>query len=176
MMELNTLVDRAVEIRNAIVSPNLKQRLADAAQELSMAGNNQARVELLNEASLALTRVLYETEADGAWANIDRRTHRLLIPAPWGRSGWRKWGLRQWEATILRNILQVRCQMRRTEPLFDYSEEGRSWHLNLRVYGRLDQALMYWKANPVTLKDWRMFADIYRQQAHERALRGRHNA
>lgn len=174
-MELEKLIDRAQGIRQAVVAPNVKQRLAETAQELSLAGANQMRVELLNEAVLALTRILYETDPDGVGANLDRRTYRILVPVPWGKAGWRRWGLRDWEATMLRQILIVRSQMRRVPPLLDYNEAARSWHLNLAEFARLDQALLYWKTNPITLREWRKFADIYRQRAHDRTRRNVEN-
>ena len=150
MMELDTLIERTQQVREASPVPSVKQRMATAAQELSLAGSNQARVELLNEAVLAITKLCYECDRDGLPSNIDARTHRLLIPAPWGKAGWRRWGLRDWEAGILRQILIVRGQMQRVAPLFDYNQETRQWHLNLTQYPRFDQALMYWKSNPIT--------------------------
>lgn len=172
-MELDTLIERTQQLREALPMPNVKQRLAAAAAELSLAGNNQARVELLNEAVLALAKVLYECDPDGLPANIDTKTHRILIPVPWGRAGWKKWGLRYWESELLRKILIVRGQMRRVQPLFDYNEAARTWHLNYGDYSRLDLALLHWKQNQITLKEWRTFADIYRRQAHDRMNRHR---
>lgn len=173
-MELTTLIERTQQIRDALPLPSVKQRLAAAAAELSNAGNNQARVELLNEAVLSATNLCFQTDADGVFCNIDRRTHRLLFPAPWGKRGWKRWGdIRDWEATMLRQILIVRCQMQRVIPLFDYNNEGRNWHLNLQDYPRLDTALVYWKKQPVTLSEWRTHADAYRQRAHERVERKR---
>jgi hypothetical protein len=171
-MELDTLIERTQAIRDALPVPSVKQRLASAAAELSLATSNQARVELLNEAVMSATNLCYQVDADGVFCNIDRRTHRLLFPAPWGKAGWRKWGeMREWEATILRQILIVRCQMQRVIPLFDFNGEGRAWHINLQDYPRLDLALLYWKKTPITLAEWRLHADAYRQRAHERTLR-----
>lgn len=173
-MELETLIERTQQIRDALPLPNVKQRLATAAQELSLAGYNQSRVELLNEAVLSATNLCFQTDHDGGFCNIDRRNHRLLFPAPWGKKGWKKWGdMRDWEATMLRQILIVRCQMQRVTPLFDYNNEGRAWHINLIDYGRLDLALVYWKRTPITLSEWRTHADAYRQRAHERVERKR---
>lgn len=173
-MELQQLFDRAVEIRNVVTdTTTVRQRMAEAAAELSNAGSNQMRVELLNEACLAITKLCYEIDPDGVPCNVDNRTYRLLVPAPWGKAGWKRWGLRDWEAGILRQILMVRCQMQRTQPLFDYNAETRTWHANLQAYPRLDLALIYWKSNPISLRDWRLYADIYRQKAHARAIRNR---
>lgn len=169
------IIERTQTIRELASNPDkaIKQRMAQAAAELSRAGSNQTRVELLQEAVLAMTKLCYEVDPDGQPANIDSRTHRLLVPAPWGRAGWKRWGLRAWEAEILRQILIVRCQMRRVEPLFDYNTEARTWHVNMQHYSRLDLALLYWKQYPITLKEWRRFADVYRAQAHARTIRNR---
>ena len=165
-METVTLIGRTQQIREALPLPNVKQRLAAAAQELSLAGYNQSRVEILQESVLHFTTTLYAVDQSGRLENVDHRTHRILIAAPWGSSGWNRWNMRRWESTILRKTLIVRCQMQRVKPLFDFG--GGQWFLNLADYGRLDLALLYWKANPITLKDWHLHADLMRQQARER--------
>lgn len=172
-MELTTLIERTQQIREALPVPHIKQRLAVAAQELSLAGYNQSRVEILNESAMHFTATLYAVDQTGRLENVDHRTHRILISAPWGSAGWKDWDMRRWESTILRKTLIVRCEMRRVKPLFDFG--GGQWFLNLADYGRLDLALMYWKTNPITLKDWHLHADLMRQQARERMdkLRGR---
>lgn len=167
-MELTTLIERTQTIRDALPLPSVKQRLANAAQELSLAGDNQARVELLNEAVMAATNLCYETDPDGALCNIDRKTYRILVKMPWGRAGWEFWGLRYWEAEQLRSILRVRCQMQRIPPLFDWNEYSMKWHLNASDYPRIDLALLHWKRQPITLSEWRTHADAYRQRAQER--------
>jgi hypothetical protein len=63
--------------------------------------------------------------------------------------------------------------MRRVSPLFDWNEYSMKWHINYSDYGRIDQALLHWKANPITLKDWRLYADAYRQRAQQRMERHR---
>ena len=170
-MSLDTLFDRAVTIRQASPTTTIRQRMAENAEAISKAGDNQARVELLNEAVLALTTILYVTE-DGRYVNIDQRTHRILVAKPWGSAGWKRWGIRYWEGLVLRKILMTRAQMRRVAPLFDYGETNQ-WYLNLRDYPRIDSALIYWKANPITLRDWRLFADAYRAEAQARMVRKR---
>lgn len=171
-MSLDTLFDRAVAIRQASPTAAIKQRMAENAQAISKEGDNQARVELLNEACLALTVKLYATDPDGRLCNVDSKTGRILIAKPWGSAGWRKWGIRYWEGLILRKILITRSQMKRGTPIFDYSETGQ-WYLNGRDYPRLDSALIYWKSSPITLRDWRLFADAYRAEAQQRMERKR---
>lgn len=172
-MELKQLFERTTDIRTATPSATTRQRLAEVAADISRAGDNQARVELLNESCLALTTILYAGDAEGRFANIDSRTYRLLVPAPWGANGWRKWGLRKWEGLILRQILIVRCQMRRVAPLFDYSDELNQWYLAADQYPDLSRAMAYWKAYPITLKEWRLHADGYRADARKRMAKNR---
>lgn len=174
MMNLD-LIERTQAIREVVTDPNrtIKQRVAEAAAGLSRAGENQQRVEWLNEAALKMTQLCYEADTDGVLCNIDRFTYRLLIAAPWGRGGWKRWQLRAWEAAIFGAILRVRCQMQRVPPVFDYNDETGKWYLNYGQYQRFDQALLYWKANPISLKEWRLHADAYRERAHERMNRNR---
>lgn len=162
------IIERAQAIRTAASDPDrtIKQRMARAAQDLSLAGYNQSRVETLNEACLALTRELYTVDPDGRLANVDNKTYRILIAKPWGKGGWKRWEMRDWEATVLRKILMMRAEMRRVAPLFDYG--GGQWFLNLTDYPRIDIALIYWKQQPIHLRDWHLFADILRQDARER--------
>ncbi len=170
-MELKQMVERVTDIRNARPSANTRQRVQEAAQELSRAGDAQTHVELANEALAALAVLLYETDADGRPANIDQRTWRLLVPAPWGREGWRKWGLRSWEAQVLRQVLRVRNEQRKHTGLFDYSDGSRTWHLNRTDFPTLVEALAYLKAHPVTLSEWRQHADILNTATRERMAR-----
>lgn len=175
-MEVTQLIERTQRVRDALPLPNVKQRLAQTAQELSRAGDEQARVELLNEALLSLVSVLYLADADQRPANYDPRTWRLLIPAPWGRAGWKHWGLRAWEGEVLRGMLMVRAMARRPRPLFDYNEEARTWHLNLSDCPTIDTAFAHLRAHPITLGEWLRQATIYRQQAHDRMHERRTNS
>jgi len=170
-VEIKQLVERVADIRNARPSASTRQRVAEAAQGLSLAGEAQIHVEMANEALAALTVLLYETDADGRPANIDRRTWRLLIPAPWGREGWRKWGLRSWEAQVLRQVLRVRNEHRTHVNLFDYDDQSRRWHLNRSDYPTLADALGYLKAHPVSLAEWRKHADILNAAQRDRMAR-----
>jgi hypothetical protein len=172
-MKLPDLVERVQEIRSKGPGRFAKERLAENAQELSRAGTMQLRVELMNEAIAALVVVLYEADGDGRPANIDRVTWRLLVPAPWGRGGWKRWGLRRWEAEALRNILRVRTEMRRHVNLFDYNEEARTWHINRGDYPTLESAIAYLKVNQITLAEWRKQADVIAEATRIRMQRYR---
>lgn len=158
-MEFEQLTERIQQIRSKGPGRVVKERIQEAAQALSRAGSMQLRVELANEALAALVAILYEVDADGRPANVDAKTWRILTPTPWGGAGWRRWGLRNWEQKCLNAILRIRCEQRRHVALFDYSEEARTWHLNLGDYPTLAGALAYLKAQPVTLAEWRPHAD-----------------
>jgi hypothetical protein len=157
---LEQFAERVQVIRTKSPDKFVKERIAENAQELSKAGDMQLRVEIVNEAMAALTAVLYQADVDGRLANIDHSTWRLLIPAPWGRSGFKHWGLRQWESSILGNILRIRTEMRKHINLYDYNDQSRTWHLNLNAYPTIESALSYQKDKPITLAEWRKHADV----------------
>lgn len=161
-MDLLQVVDRKNEIRTMAQPAHMvKQRIAQAAQDLNRAGSMALHVELANEALCKFVAMLYHKDQDGAWANIDGRTHRLLVPAPWGSKGWRKWGLRKWEGAVLRSIMLARVQDARRPCLFDYNGEVRLWFLNVTDYGVFDAAQHYLNRSPVTLAEWRKYASTY---------------
>lgn len=158
MMKILNIVDRKAEIRNlAHPTPMIKQRMAVAAQELTRAGNAAIRVELVNEALCRFTAMLYERDQDGVWPNIDIRTYRLLVAAPWGSAGWKRWGLRKWEARIMRGIMLGRVTDKRRPCLFDYNTEARTWYLNGIDYPVFDAAQHYLSRAPITLAEWRRY-------------------
>lgn len=158
-----TTLDRKPDVRAATPGEFLRQRLADAAQRLSLAGEVAAHVELANEALHRLIYFVYEADTDGGPANICPVTFRFLRPAPWGSKGWKHWGLRKWEAGCLRAILLDRqAGARRTPPLFVMDGEARTWHLNYHEYNDIAHALSYLKKFPITLAEWRLYANKYR--------------
>jgi hypothetical protein len=168
MMELLTIIDRKNEVRQLPAPAQyVKQRIAQAAQELSKAGDMALHVELANESLCNFVVMLYQWDQDGVWPNIDNVTHRLRVPAPWGSLGWKKWGLRKWEALILRRILMGRVGKARHTPLFDYNSDTRTWHLNLTNYATLDRANAYLKHCSVSLAEWRYVS----QQIDQRVSR-----
>jgi hypothetical protein len=172
---LEPLISRADEIRSG-QSPDayLKQRLAQAANALDRSGQLAARVAVANEALAKFTAILYSADADGALPNIDRVTWRIRIPAPWGRSGWRKWELRAWEADVLRSILIERSRQRGGRPeLFDYNVRARTWHLNIADYADFQSALFWLKHEAIKLSVWRAHADELSAKAAKRMARNR---
>jgi hypothetical protein len=157
MMELNQLIDRKNDIR-VLANPSqfVKQRIAQAAQDLNRAGDRALHVELANEAVCKFALMLYARDSDGVPANIEPRSGRIYVAAPWGNAGWRKWGLRYWEAVTLRGVLMARLSKPRHVPLFDYSPAVRRWYLNVNNYPSLDKAQAYLLHCPVKLDEWRI--------------------
>ena len=162
MMELQTGLERVQVIRNgATPAAFVKQRIAQTAQELSRAGDVALHVELCNEALHKAAVLLYERDSDGAWANVDSVSERVLVPMPWGSSGWQKWGLRRWEATVLRSILIARSSAT-TQPrpaLLGYNAECRTWHVDIGNYGTLALAQRFLAVEPIRLQDWRQHSE-----------------
>ena len=157
-MELMQVVDRKNEIRAAALPASvIKQRIAQAADELSKAGDVAARVEVANEAISKLTSILYQRDIDGIYPNLDNVTKRIIIAAPWGSVGWKRWGMRHWEAGIVRKILmprQANYTQKQRPPLFVYSE-SRYWYLNLFDYPTLETAQHWLQRSAITVQEWR---------------------
>lgn len=162
-MDFMEQLGRVSEIRNA-ETPGvfIKQRVAAAAEQLSNAARIQGSIEIANEALCKVAALCYEV-VDRQLVNVDSRTFRLLVPAPWGDSGYSKWGMRAVEARILRSILMTRANSDQAA-LFDYAE--RRWYLNAPMYKNSAAALTYLKENPVSAREWMRHSNAW----HEREL------
>ena len=140
-------------------APHTVQRLRSVAQSLSRRGVAAAKVELANTALLTLVDLVYEFDDDGRASNVDT-DGRVLIPLPWGRLGYRYWGLRRTEANALRWLMLQRAAQQ-GEPWLVYDQAARCWLLNL-AYDSRRSALTYWRQLPVTLAEWRAATDATR--------------
>jgi len=156
---IEQLIDRKVTIRGASPTAHVRQRIAQAADELNRAGAMAARVELVNEALCKFAILLYQKDTDGTFANIDSVTGRVLVCAPWGSAGWQWWGLRNWEARVLRSILMSRLTDAKRPPLFDYGNN--TWYLDRSHYRSIGQAQHHLEQAPVTVSEWRTYAKRY---------------
>ncbi len=138
----------------------IKQRFAKTAEELSLKGEAQAHVEVINEALCKVTELLYQADTDGSFANVDNRTYRILIPLAWGSDGFKVWGIRQWEADVLRAILIARSQASdaKRPALYDFSTVNRRWFVNVTDYASYDLAQRFLQREAVTLATWRLFS------------------
>ena len=149
--------------------PTRHTPLRQVAQKLTRRGVMGAKAELANNAVLTLVDMVYETDEDGTWANVDA-DGRILIPLPWGRLGYRHWGLRRTEANALRWLMMQRTT--KGEPWLVYDAEARCWLLNL-AYSTRRTALAYWRQLPITLAEWRAASDATRSQwADQHLTRG----
>jgi len=161
-MDLTTIVDRKNEIRTLPEPPaHVKQRIAQAAEQLSRAGDTAMHVEIANEALCRFTAMLYQRDSDGVFANVDARTGRLIVTAPWTSSGWKDWGLRHWEAVVLRSILMARVADRKRPALFDYNADIKKWFLNVGDYGVIESATHYLGRAAINLAEWRLHSAQY---------------
>lgn len=138
----------------AQASPERHTALRRASEELSRRNVDAAIVELLNEALARLTVLCYERDEEGALCNVDPATGRVLIPLPWGRAGFAKWGLTVSEAGTLRGIMFIR--QRRGLPLFFYERNRRAWYLNIVEYRSGSLVL-------AQLKEWEISIAEYRE-------------
>ena len=143
----------------ATPAPERHTPLRAVAQRLTRRGVAGAKVELVNTALLTLTDLLYETDEDGRPANVDA-DGRVLVPLPWGRLGYRHWGMRRTEANALRWLMMNRAAQQ-GEPWLVYDQSARCWLLNL-AYDSRRTALAYWRQLPVTLGEWRAASEATR--------------
>ncbi|MCC6457838.1 MAG: hypothetical protein IT328_22975 [Caldilineaceae bacterium] len=161
--EIVRVVERKGEIMQA--KPQRFVLVQRAAEQLSRRNADAAIVELMMEAMQRLTLLAYEQDADG-YCNIDDPTGRLLIPAPWGRAGYKRWAITPSESVILREMIQRRQIGRngRGPGLWLYDASRRCWRLNLYDYDRLSDGQAYWQRWPLTVAEYR--------QARSRRLEG----
>ncbi|HAJ36330.1 MAG TPA: hypothetical protein DCL15_11620 [Chloroflexi bacterium] len=160
---INYVIPAELERSEAIAATPAPPRhtpLRAVAERLTRRGVAAAKAELVNNAVLTLVNMVYETDEDGVWSNVDG-DGRVLIPLPWGRLGYRHWGLRRTEANALRWLMMQRAA--RGEPWLVYDGEARCWLLNL-AYPTRRTALAYWRQLPITLAEWRAASDATRSQ------------
>ena len=149
---------RTVERKGDIAktAPQRHTALRYAAEALSRKNVDAALVELFMEAMQRLTLLAYERDADG-YCNIDGITGRLLLPAPFGRLGHKRWGLTRVESTLLREMIQQRQIGRngRAPGLWIYDRTQRTWRLNLYDFDTLADGQRYWQRWPLTVQEYR---------------------
>jgi hypothetical protein len=152
-------VFRQLERKAAIsqADPERYSAIRQAAESLSRRNADAAVVELFSEAMQRLTLLAYEQDEDG-YCNIDPVTHRLLIPAPWGRAGHRRWGLTRTEAEVLRAMLFARQAQTDGRPpgLWLYDRGRRSWRLNVWDFDTLADGQRYWQRWPISVQELRL--------------------
>jgi hypothetical protein len=148
---------RIVGRKGAIMAASPKQHMPvrAAAEALSRRNVAQAKAEVLSEALWALVTLCYEADDTGALCNVDGATGRLLVPAPMGRVGHRRWGLRYTESEVLRAILMGWQRARGEPPLLTYDSVSRGWHLNIFDYATHPAALGWLQRHPITAGQWR---------------------
>jgi hypothetical protein len=151
---MNYAIKRMGERKQQIVTakPERHSVVRRAAEDLSRRTVDLVPIELLTEALHGITTLCYERDELGHLVNVDGRTGKLLVPAPWGRLGHTKWGVTPSEANVLRAILFAR---QGDAALFNYHRGTRSWMVNRAAYRTLDQALEHWRLWPITVAELR---------------------
>ena len=151
--EIVQIVTRKSEVMAA--QPTRHTPIRTAAETLTRRNVAQAKAELLSEAVWAAVALCYERDDSGSLCNVDSVSGRLLVPAPWGREGHRRWGLRYLESVLLRAILRGLQQANEEPPVLVYDPLSRGWHLNIFDYPSHRQALAWLERHPITASAWR---------------------
>ena len=138
-------------------TPARHTSLRAAAESLSRRNIDAAVVEILMEAVQRATQLAYERDDSGLLCNVDSVTFKLLVPAPWGRNGYKRWGLRLVEGVCLREVMQQRQRPSADRPpgLFLYDRTERSWRVNMFDYDFLSDAQRYWEKHPISVQEYR---------------------
>lgn len=141
-------------------SRHTAQRFADVAQSLSRRGLAAAHAETCNAALQRVVELAYAMDTDARLCNVDT-DGRLLVPAPWGKAGYKRWGLRRREADTLRAILMARQtpQQGRPVPLFVYDTDSRAWYVNMQDYAEREQAWEYVRRYGVTSREYKTWLE-----------------
>jgi hypothetical protein len=155
MIDYTKQLERASGVLTGNPSPNTRARLQAKAERISRAGDLKAHLAVIESALMKAINILYESDTDGHPANYDYNG-QVLIALPFTYSGWKLYGLRNWEADCLRRVMLER--LKRTEgyiPLFDYAPATRRWYLRIDAYKTEAHALQWLKVDPVTVTEWR---------------------
>jgi hypothetical protein len=168
-MTMNKAFERAMELGKRKPPVINRQRLAQTAEAMSRAGDMQLHLDACVAATVAFVNVLFATDADGQPANFDPYAGTILIPVPWGSGGWKRWGLRKWEATCYRRLLLDRVE-RRSGGAFDYNEHTRQWLIDSDQYTTANDVLIWLKDNEPLLREWRPIVDAYRAREAKRKM------
>ena len=154
--EAEKTLQRSHTALDAAPARHVLPRLADVAEGLSKAGLAAAHAELCTAALQRLAELAYTIDTDGRLCNMDV-DGRLLVPAPFGKAGHQKWGLRRREAEILRAILVARQtpQQGRALPLFVYDSVSRAWYVNVQDYPSELHAMGYIRQCPITSREYK---------------------
>lgn len=166
-MSLNNLFERAHDVARAVPHVSPQKRMSQRAEELSRAGTMQAHLDVCVAAMVALTNVLYATDADNRQPNLDEVTGRILIPLPWGSTGYKRWGLRRWEGYVLRKVLIAKCR-RGGAVLFGFDDATNQWYLDTETFPTVNSALLWIHQHGPTLHEWRPIINEYRTREQER--------
>lgn len=106
------------------------------------------------------------------YANHHKVTWEILIPAPWGESGYKQWGLSSTVARCLRSILIQRAQAE-TTTLFDYNTELKCWHVDLYYYPDVADALLWLTHHPIEDEEWLAAVTAQRESTKARVDKSR---
>lgn len=149
--QIQNELQRTEAVAGVHVERHTAQRLRSVAQSLNRRGVAAAKLELVNSAMLAFVEVLFDTDPDGVHANLDP-DGLVLIPAPFGRAGGTKWGLRNTEQRTFAHVMRKRS-IEENAPLFVYLEDARRWYVGTGY--TKNTALAYMRTKPISLEEWR---------------------
>jgi hypothetical protein len=162
--------ERAWDVQGGVkdVHRMASDRLQSVARGISRRSLYEGVAGICNAALASAVAVCFE-RLSGQLVNVDRRTWRVLVPVPWGKIGYQRYGLRSTEGAVLRAIMVARAD---TGPPFLYDADARRWLINLADYRTAGMAEAYLDLFPVTAIEVASFwPDMIARKAGRRAGR-----
>ena len=145
---------RAQSATGVDVRPFVAKRMAEATATLSRVGLAAAAAELCNAALQRLCELCYERDFDGSQPNMSA-TGRIELPAPMGKAGYQRFGLRRLESDVLRACLVAREGRQDMAPVFLYNPADRRWYVNLQAYPTEQAAQKALTLAPIGAREYR---------------------
>lgn len=164
MIDYTKHLERASGVLTGNPAPKARARLKAKAEDISRVGDLKAHTGVIESALIKAITILYESDTDGLPANFDLYTGQVWIALPWTKTGWKLYGLRDWESDLLRWVLLRRLERGGMESLFDYSQSTRRWLLRNDLYPNKEAALHWLKSDPVAVREWRDALQVYQNR------------
>lgn len=138
------------------VRRSASERLHEVARGISRKAMYEGVAGVCNAALASVVSVCYD-RLDGRLVNIDPVTWRILVPVPWGKAGYLRYGLRSTEAAVLRAILVARAEQDSHPALFVYDPDARRWLAVLADYRSAGMAETYLDRYPIQAPEIALF-------------------
>lgn len=120
-------------------APERRTVLKPLAEAYSKKVLMQAHAENMNSVMKYVIETYYEEADDGSYWNIG--TAGLIEPVPWGRNGYKRWGVNRMYSECIRRELMRQQEQERLPCLYLFNKDRKRWHVNLTDYPTQEHAM-----------------------------------